>query len=166
MGRKPRKSGYSSRDKHYRELVATGNGSKQYPIGSIPHRPALPLVPSQATRPQHWEPTVQSNLHRHLANWPVSPPILPNPVDSLAVASYHQSNFANSTTTSPTDQLGYERRTSPEANTPTNSTVISDTVYGGFSRIHGGTATSSPEIHFPRITGESFLVDQGPIPSN
>ncbi|KAK5050986.1 hypothetical protein LTR84_003545 [Exophiala bonariae] len=160
MGRKPRKSGYSSRDKHYRELVAIANGTNQYPTGSVPHRPALPLVPSQPIRPQQRDLSAQSNPQRQSVDWPISPPTLPNPVDSLAVASYHQSNFANSTTTSPTDQLGYERRTSPEANTPTNSTVISDAGCGQFSRIHGGNAITSPQNLFSSITDDVVGIDK------
>lgn len=150
MGRKPRQSGYSSREKTYRSVIA--KGASQYHPGNLPPRLALPLDRSQSTQPQQWEPTAQPNILRHPDHW--QPPDVPIPANSPTVASYHPSGFANSATADPTVQSEYEQRTSPEANTPTNSTVtLSDAGYGGPSRLHGDHATNLSEDGFSQMTG-------------
>lgn len=144
MGRKPRQSGYSSREKPYRSVIA--KGATQHPTGNVSHHLALPPYHAPSTQEQNWEPPAQSSVHQHADHWQVPQPELTSPVDSLAVASYHPPSFASSATTGSTAQLEYERRTSPEANTPTHSTVtISDPDHGRSSHTLGGRATSLPE---------------------
>jgi len=158
MGRKPRQSGYSSREKPYRSVIS--KAANQHPTGNVSHRLAVPTYQSRPNQPhpqpqsQTWEPAGPSNLHQHVEHWRGSQQELQSPADSLAVASFNPASFANSATTGPTTQLEYDRRISPEANTPTNSTVtISDPDHILRSQTQGGRATSSlPDNDFS-ITG-------------